>query len=112
MTKTVNAAFTARSSVAGGRKGVCGQSASTDLYKVVLELRLKALEAWKRKAYEEVEGVVTSRVNEWSTTILTAAVLYQESDPGTKPAVRKINERAVRDFWLSVKGVNKGAGKF
>ena len=103
VTKTVHAAFTARISVSGGCSRVCGRSVSTDLYKVVSELRLKALQAWKQKAHEEVEDAVTSRVNEWSTTILTAAVLYQESDAATTPAVRKINERAVRDFWLSVK---------
>ena len=51
---------------------------------------MKALQEWKQKAHEEVEDAVTSRVNEWSTTILAAAVLYQESDAGTKPAVRKI----------------------
>ena len=88
--KAVNATFTARISVTGGRSRVCGRSVSTDLYKVVSELRLKAVQVWKRKAHEEVEDTVVSRVNEWSTTILTAAVLYQESDAGTKPAVRKI----------------------
>ena len=79
-----------RISVTGGRSWVCGRSVSTDLHKVVSELRLKALQVWKQKAHEEVEGAVTSGVNEWSTTILAAAVQYQESDAGTKPAVRKI----------------------
>ena len=88
--KTVNAAFTARISVTGGRSRVYGRSVSTGLYKVVSELWLKALQVWKQKAHEEVEGAVVSRVNEWSTIILTAVVLYQESDAGTKPAMRKI----------------------
>ena len=51
---------------------------------------MKALQEWKQKAHEEVEDAFTSGVNEWRTTILAAAVLYQESDAGTKPAVRKI----------------------
>ena len=93
--KIVNVAFIARISVTSGHSRVCGRSVSIDLYKEVLELRLKILQAWKQKAHEEVEGAVASRVNEWSTTILTAAVLYQESDARTKPTVRKINERAV-----------------
>ena len=78
---------------------------------MVSELRLKALQAWKQRAHKGVEGAVASRVNKWNTTILTAAALYQESYAGTKLAVRKINERAVRDFWLLVNRVNKGVEK-
>ena len=33
--------------------------------------------------------------------------MEQESDVGTKPAVRKINERAVQDILVVVKGVRK-----